>query len=72
MSNKIKSIMNTIEYLNTIEITMTLENAANIRVMGTDTLEGMKTIDKDIEERITQVVNKELTLDQAVKLIKEG
>ncbi len=49
-----------------------IERAANIRVMGTDTLAGMKRIDADIELRMQQVSSGLITITEATTLIKRG
>ena len=49
-----------------------IERSANIRVMATDTLAGMKVIDADIENRIAQVDAGLISTKEAVQLIKQG
>ncbi len=58
--------------MDTTKLIIDLENAVNMRVMGTDTLSGMKRINADIERRYKQVINGELTQAQAIKLVREG
>lgn len=54
------------------KIVTAIEKSANIRVMGTDTLAGLKVIDKDITKRIGQVRAGLLSIKEAVNLIKLG
>ncbi len=58
--------------MDTTKLIIDLENAVNMRVMGTDTLSGMKRINADIERRYRQVIDGELTQAQAIKLVREG
>ena len=49
-----------------------IEDAANIRVMGTDTIQGMQAIDADIWNRTEQVRCGLISTAEAINLIKEG
>ena len=55
-----------------IRLVRALEDAANIRVMATDTMEGMKRIDDDIEHNYKMVMAGLLTTKEAVQAIKRG